>query len=320
MTELSVLVPAYNEAASILQTVSSIHACLSDAGITHEILVINDGSQDNTSELAAQAGATVIDHPANAGYGHSLKTGLYHARYEWCAIIDADGTYPAGKLKEFVDYIPHFDMVVGARLGQHYWGSASKRLGRLLLGSLVAYITGRHVPDINSGMRLFRKSIALAHIRRISSGFSFTTTLTLAMLMESHFVKYIPIEYYKRAGKSKVRILPDSLRMLQILSIATLYYNPLKLFLPISVAALGVGAIFALGNMIWGDVESVTWVLLGLGILSALLVGGIGFAVEAIRLHRLSLAEEVPSAFRDVNRSSSADLTHHPVERNNIIG
>jgi len=280
---LSILIPAYNEAASITSTIQQLRAVMDRTDTVYEIIVIDDGSKDDTATLAEQTGARVIRHPINGGYGRALKTGMRNAAYDWCAIADADGSYPLERLPDMLAYIPRFDMVVGARTGQHYWGSFSKRIGRLALLRLVAFVVGRKVPDVNSGFRVFRKDIALRHARRISSGFSFTTTLTLAMFLEEHFVYYMPIDYLVRAGKSHVKIRQDSLRTLQILTQAILYYNPLKLFLPVCITSVVIGLIVGLVTALSGAALSGLY-FLGLSILVALVIGALGFISESIRL------------------------------------
>jgi glycosyltransferase involved in cell wall biosynthesis len=229
--KISVLIPAFDEARSIESTIARVATVLGASGIDYETIVIDDGSTDETAALAEATGARVLRHPANAGYGRALKTGLRAASGEWVAIVDADGTYPVEDLPRLLEGTPRFDMVVGARRGAHYRGSLLKWLGRQVLERMVHFVAGVRVPDVNSGMRVFRKTIALANIARIGNGFSFTTTLTLAMLLEGHFVQYVPIDYAPRIGTSKVRMSRDTLRMLQILVMAINWYNPLKLFL-----------------------------------------------------------------------------------------
>jgi polyisoprenyl-phosphate glycosyltransferase len=281
---LSCLIPAFNEADSIVATIQEIKNVMGATGTVYEIIVIDDGSRDNTAILAQEAGVKVVRHPKNGGYGLALKTGMRHASYDWIAIVDADGSYPIQRLQDLLNHIPHFDMVVGARTGQEYWGSARKRFGRLMLNRLVEFVIGQRIPDINSGFRIFRKEIALAHSRRISSGFSFTTTLTLAMFLESHFVHYVPVDYFKRTGKSKVKMGRDTLRLLQILVQAILYYNPLKLFLPVCIASVGIGVVVALLALLAGSAYGL--LVLAFSILVAFVIGALGLVAEEIRLTR----------------------------------
>ena len=281
----SILIPAYNEALSIVPTIQQTRAVMDQMGVPYEIIVIDDGSEDGTGEQAQGAGVRVILHPTNGGYGRALKTGMEYAIYSWCAILDADSSYPIEQLPSLLAYVPQFDMVVGARTGPHFAGRLSKRVGRIILHQLVRFVIGRKIPDVNSGFRVFRKEIAQKHSRLISSGFSFTTTLTLAMFLEGYFVKYVPIEYHQRAGKSKVRYGRDILRMIQILTTAVLYYNPLKLFLLLCGATVLVGAVLALIGLLFSPALAFT--LFALSILVAFLMGGIGFLSEMVRLAKL---------------------------------
>jgi len=235
---MSVVIPAYNEASAIIETIASVNAVLNRVHIEHEVIVVDDGSSDQSGQLAKNAKAIVAQHPENLGYGAALKTGILHAHYEWIAILDADGSYPVEELTALLEYIPAFDMVVGARTGKYYQGGLFKQPSRKMFQWLSEFVTGRRIPDINSGMRIFRRDIVLRHFPQISSGFSFTTTLTLAMMLEGHFVKYVPISYRERIGKSHVRYLRDTLRSTQIIVQAILYYNPIKFFLLLMIAAL----------------------------------------------------------------------------------
>lgn len=279
---LSLLIPAFNEAAVIGATIAQAVEVLHAASIDHEVIVIDDGSTDGTAESAAAPGVHVLRHPVNAGYGRSLKTGLRQAKGEWIAIVDADGTYPIPAIPELVALAPPFDMVVGARGGDAYRGSAWKSFGRAALSRLVLFVAGVRVPDVNSGMRVFRRSIALENIDRIGNGFSFTTTLTLAMLLEGHFIKYVPIAYHRRVGSSKVRLGRDTLRMLQIVVVAILAYNPIKLFLALCGAAMIVGAIGGCMDLFLsrGAHLGAIFVLTGV---ACILVLGAGFACELLR-------------------------------------
>ncbi|MGO9138866.1 MAG: glycosyltransferase family 2 protein [Syntrophales bacterium] len=281
---ISLIVPAYNEAASIKQTIEKIRQVMDHSQHMYELLVVDDGSADETAQIAETCDVRVIRHPANSGYGNALKTGLQHSQYDWCAIVDADESYPLDRLPDLIGYIPEFDMVVGARTGANYWGHFGKRIARTLLLWMISFVIGRQIPDANSGMRVFRKDIALAHIRRISSGFSFTTTITLAFFLEGHFVKYVPISYLARTGKSKVKLWIDSLRTLQMLVQAILYYNPAKLFLMLCICLFSIGTLSGL----------LCFLLINAGIgifvfvstfLCTFVIGAIGLLAEAIRLY-----------------------------------
>jgi polyisoprenyl-phosphate glycosyltransferase len=240
---ISIVIPAFNEEIIIQNTVKRCYNALASIECeNYEVIVVDDCSNDNTAELAKNAGATVIKHPHNAGYGRSLKDGIKIAKNDIIVITDADGTYPLEEIPNlFNEYKKGFDMVVGARQGKNYDESFSKKILRKLLKFLVEYTAGRKIDDINSGLRIFSKSTIIKYFDTLCDTFSFTTSATLAYMMTGKFVKYIPIEYHKRVGKTKVKLFRDSLRTLQYIIEAIIYYNPLKIFLALSVLILSFG-------------------------------------------------------------------------------
>lgn len=232
---ISIIIPAYNEQDAIVETVKSARRVLTDDGIEPcEILVVDDGSSDETANLAREAGAEVIKHPHNIGYGRSLKDGIRNAKFDTVVITDADGTYPLDEIPSLLkEYKNGFNMVVGARTGKHYRESWFKAPLRMILKWLVEFTAGRKIPDINSGLRVFSKKEAIPYLNHLCDTFSFTTSITLAYMMTGKYVSYIPIPYSKRVGQSKVRLFRDSLRTLQYIVQSILYYNPIKLFIVI---------------------------------------------------------------------------------------
>lgn len=239
---ITVVIPAKDEEDGIIGTVQQVRSALKE--LPHEIIVVDDGSGDATRERALSAGARVVVHPHNLGYGASLKSGIRTAKFDTIVITDADGTYPNELILDLLKvYEKGFDMVVGARQGENYLGSWLKAPMRAILKFLVEYTTGRKVPDVNSGFRIFSKSRVLDRFDLYCDTFSFTTSLTLYYSMNALFVGYVPIPYHKRVGKTKVRLLQDSLLTLQYIIEAVTYYNPLKFFVLISffllVAASG---------------------------------------------------------------------------------
>jgi glycosyltransferase involved in cell wall biosynthesis len=237
---VSVVIPAFNEEASVAAVVEQLHGILGQAQIVHEILVVDDGSGDATAERAAAAGARVVRNPTNKGYGYSLLRGIAAASHELIAITDADSTYPAEVLPQLVTACDQYDMVIGSRTGRYYKGSWLKRLSRLAFRLLAEFTSGTRIPDINSGLRVFRRDFVLKHRKAISTGYSFTTTVTLIALLEGCHLLYVPISYHKRVGKSKVRWARDILRSLQIITEVILLYNPLKFFLLLAMVPLGL--------------------------------------------------------------------------------
>lgn len=244
---ISIVIPALNESSSIGLTIQSCKMTMEANSIEYEIIVVDDGSSDNTPNIAIENGANVVRHPHNVGYGRSLKDGILAAKFDTIVITDADGTYPVDRIPDlYSEYQQGFDMVVGARTGKNYDESTGKKILRIILKNLVEYTAGRKIPDINSGLRIFSKQKATPYYRFLCDTFSFTTSLTLAYMMNGMFVKYIPIEYHKRVGTtSKVKLFRDSLRTLQFIVEAMLYYNPIKVFIAISAFTF-IGSIFLL--------------------------------------------------------------------------
>ncbi len=239
---ISVVIPAYNEENAIENTINEIWDVFQTMPLSqneYEIIIVNDGSTDNTGTRAAAAGVYVINHPHNVGYGRSLKDGILHAKFDTIVITDADRTYPFEMVPAlYKEYQKGFDMVVGARTGEHYRESNFKSPLRRILKFLVEFTAGRKVPDVNSGLRIFSKQTITGYLHHLCDTFSFTTSATLAYMMTGRFVTYIPIPYEKREGKSKVRLFRDSLLTLQYILQAINYYNPIKIFILFSLLCI----------------------------------------------------------------------------------
>lgn len=238
----SIVIPAYNEADAIRGVLDELHKIKHSGAL--EIIVVNDCSSDETGQRAQKPGVIVLSNVQNSGYGYSLKRGISRATHEHIVILDADGSYPVAMLPKLItEYERGFDMVVGARQGFHYRGSTLKRIARVCFRAISEFSTGRKIPDINSGCRIFKRDIAKSFFHTLSSGFSFTTTITLAFMLNAHSVHYVPIEYHKRTGKSKVKYVRDTLRAAQLIVESIVIYNPIKLFLLASLAVVAVGLV-----------------------------------------------------------------------------
>jgi glycosyltransferase involved in cell wall biosynthesis len=238
---VSIVIPAFNEEGAITNGIREIRAIMEPQDYEYEIIVVDDGSKDRTAELARAEKVTVLMIPENRGYGASLKTGIRHSRFETIVITDADGTYPAHNIPDLITQLDGYDMVVGARTGKHVDIPLVRQPAKWLLRVLASYLSGQHIPDLNSGLRVMRKDLVRRFAHLLPPGFSFTTTITLAALCSSFLVKYSPIDYHARIGKSKIR--PGHAFDFTLLIIRTIvYFNPLKVFLPL-------GAIFFIGGL-----------------------------------------------------------------------
>ena len=290
---LTVVIPVFNEEDAILDTIQEMFIALHKNGLMFEVVVVDDGSSDKTLEVLRELtnspiikkeykSLKVIHHPHNMGYGAAIKTGLRNAKYEYCAIIDADLTYSPDEMVNLFEIIKNegFDMVVGMRTGTFYKGNFRKQILRFILRKIVEYMSGRSIPDINSGARVFKKSIAMKNSRILSDKFSFTTSLTLAFMMRHCFVHYEPIQYFGRKGITKVKIIKDSLRTLGFILSVSAFFNPLRIFFPFVLLIL----LFALIVLSFSLFLSNLTILLisALICLTAILVFSIGIMAHII--------------------------------------
>ncbi len=290
---LTVVIPVYNEDEAILHTIDEMFLALKRKNLKFQVVVVNDGSSDSTydvlttllessAKLKKYDSLEVIHHPHNMGYGAAIKTGLQHARYEYCAIIDADLTYSPDEMVSLFEILKNrnFDMVVGMRTGKFYKGTLGKQILRFILRKIVEYMSGRSIPDINSGARVFKKSIAMKNSRILSDKFSFTTSLTLAFMMRHCFVHYEPIQYFGRKGVTKVRIIKDSIRTLGFILSVSAFFNPLRIFFPFFVLIMLLGLSAFVISIILTSFEMLLVSLLI--ILTATLVFSIGIMAHII--------------------------------------
>ena len=225
----TVVVPAYNEEKGIEKVIRELKFLGN-----FEVIVVDDGSTDGTYEAVQHMGVKVIRHDHNMGYGASIKTGIRNAKHETIVITDADGTYPTEMIPELLQYSDEFDMVVGARIGERVKVPLIRKPAKRVLSLLANYAVDYNIPDLNSGLRVFKKSIVERYFHILPARFSFTTTITLVLLNDGYPVKYIPINYHKRVGASKIRSV-DTLNFLLLLIRTTMYFNPLRFLLPVSV-------------------------------------------------------------------------------------
>jgi glycosyltransferase involved in cell wall biosynthesis len=283
---VTMIIPAYNEGLGVAAQIEAVHTALRGHEIPHEILVVDDASRDNTSEEALKAGARVLRHVENRGYGASIKAGIDAATYDIVGIIDADCTYPADQLPTMLDMLAEADMVVGARTGQNVQIPLVRRPAKWVLTRLAAIIAGRSIPDLNSGLRVFRRQTIRQYFPILSNRFSFTTTSTLALLADEYRVVYHPIDYYARVGQSKI-VPRHFMDFIMLVFRMAMLFQPMKIFVPLALAIGGFGTFKVIFDIIsffprtgkWGwdmlfqPVLSTSAVLLLLVGLQLLLIG-----------------------------------------------
>lgn len=240
----SIVLPAYNEELGIEKTLDQLQESLKEANCKYEIVVVNDGSIDKTGEiLRSRSDIVLVEHRRNRGYGAALKTGIRSARYSLIVITDADGTYPNHRIPELVKLAQNADMVVGARIGANVKYPLIRKIPKWFLVRFAEWISKSSIPDLNSGLRVFQKSTVERFLNILPDTFSFTTTITLAMLTNNYVVHYEPVDYYYRLGKSKIKPIRDTLRFVQLILRSGVYFAPLRVFMP-------VAALFFVGFLI----------------------------------------------------------------------
>ena len=250
---LSMVIPAYNEKEGIDRVLQKLKGTLDQLDIPSEIIVIDDGSTDGTSEvLSTIEHVRVIRHQQNKGYGAAIKAGLEKASYGWIGIIDADGTYPDEKIPELVAAMEENDMVVGARVVKGVSIPWIRRPAKWTLNLLANYLAQQKIPDLNSGLRIFKKEVAERFLNILPNRFSFTTTITLATMCDNYKVVFVPIDYFQRDGKSKIRPIQDTMNFLQMIVRTVLYFDPLRVFLPIGFGLILTSTVLFILRLIKG--------------------------------------------------------------------
>jgi glycosyltransferase involved in cell wall biosynthesis len=236
----SVIVPAFHEAEGIADVVSA----LVTAGPWHEIIVVDDGSRDDTGGRARAAGATVLRHPYNKGNGAAVKTGLRHATGVHVLIVDGDGQHSPSDARRLVERLGDFDLVIGARAAATQ-ATIGRRAGNAALNGLATYLTGRRIPDLTSGFRAAKRTVLVEFLHLIPNGFSTPTTTTLACIKAGYSVEFVPIEAGRRQGNSKIKFARDGAKFFLIIVKIVTFFSPLRVFLPVSIACFSVGALYA---------------------------------------------------------------------------
>ncbi len=255
--EVSVVIPAFNEDTALTRQLHELAAVMRQSGWRHEILVVDDGSTDNTAATAARCGVRVLRLPANGGYGNALKAGIAAAAYHWILITDADGTYPPQAIPSLLDRAAEAAMVVGARIGTHVQEPWARKPAKWLLRQYASLVAMQRIPDLNSGMRLMRRPLVRRFWELLPAGFSFTTTITLATLAAGLPVVYVPIDYLPRVGTSKIRSF-DFFRFARIITRMALRFRPLRLLAPAGL--LPLAATSRLGYLLAGSCALTLWV------------------------------------------------------------
>ncbi|HSL57149.1 MAG TPA: glycosyltransferase family 2 protein [Acidimicrobiales bacterium] len=246
--DVSVVLPVFNEAGHVVAEIDRIRAAMDASHRTWELIVVDDGSTDGTAEvLAGVEGIRLIRFPENRGSGSARRVGTREARGEIVVWTDADMTYPNHQIPDLVDALGDYDQVVGARTTEEGTLKVFRVPAKWFVRKLAEYLTEHRIPDLNSGFRAFRRSVAMPYLHHLPAGFSCVTTITMTFLANGHLVRYVPIDYAERAGTSKFHWWADTRRYLLQVVRLILSYNPLRVFMPVGLVLFAIGA----GKLVW---------------------------------------------------------------------
>jgi glycosyltransferase involved in cell wall biosynthesis len=284
---VSVVIPAHNEEAGLGAVLEELRQAAPE--VVSEIIVVDDGSTDGTAALAAAAGVRVIRHASNRGYGAALKSGIAAATGDYVLTMDADGQHrleDVASLCDAIAAVPRPECIIGHRtklLHSPLW----RMPGKWFLTRLAQILTQRRIPDLNSGLRLIRRDVAMRYVRLCPQGFSFSTTITMALLSRGYSVEFIPIEVQARKGKSTVTMVTGFDTILLVIRLATLF-NPLRLFLPLSFVFTLAGIAWGIPHMIARHGVTVASMLL---IMTGILLFALGLICDQVAQLRLERYE-----------------------------
>ncbi|MBN2293623.1 MAG: glycosyltransferase family 2 protein [Pirellulales bacterium] len=287
--KLSILLPAFNEEKAIEQVLDEIVDALVDEDILYEILVVDDASTDATVEAAerfadrcTRCAVRVIRRPIRQGAGAARKTGIRQARGEIVVMLDADGSYWPHSIPDLLQYFPAYDQVNGARTSEQGTLPLLRMPAKWFIRKLACYLSGHKIPDLNTGLKAFKRDAMLPWLWVVPDGFSCVTTMTLAFLTNGHAVKYVPTPYRPRIGKSKFHPIKDTFSYLSTVLRMVLYFRPLKVFMPLSglMMLLGV-AKTVMSFTLTGSMQESDIVLFTAGFMTGIL----GLLAEVIVAH-----------------------------------
>ncbi|MEA3464088.1 MAG: glycosyltransferase family 2 protein, partial [Patescibacteria group bacterium] len=234
MKKISAIIPAYNEETTIKKVIKGLQSAFELSSVSYEIIVVNDASKDQTGTLIDRIeNITAIHHSENQGYGASIKTGAEIAQGEYILIIDGDATYPTEIIPQMIEYTNNYALVSGKRGGKNFdarW-LYLQRIGKFILRMVASYITQYKIPDINCGLRIYKKEIFNKFLHLYPNQFSLTTTSLVAFLSNNYRVKFIPINYHKRTGKSTLRPFKSFGQFMNLILKISLFFKPIRIFL-----------------------------------------------------------------------------------------
>jgi glycosyltransferase involved in cell wall biosynthesis len=283
--KVSVIIPAYNEAQAIGSTVKDVQSMAAGSGRNYEIIVVDDGSTDGTGDIAEQAGAKVMRHRRNKGYGASLKTGVLESDGDMVVFFDADNQFESADIERVVEAAESAHAAFGSRTSRSY-APFSRKGGKKLLGLLANYLAKTKIPDLNCGLRAIRRGVLLEYLHLLPNGFSASTTTTLIILREGYEVAFVPITVKKRVGKSTVRPIKDGIETALLVLRLTTLLDPFRVFGPASIFLFVFGVIWGTHYLLKGRGLSMASLFLLVSSVTVFFFGLLADQIASLRRER----------------------------------
>ncbi len=280
MCEVSIVIPAYNEAEAIEEVVRGAIDVMRAADLKYEIIVVDDGSVDRTAQIVRKIeDVKLLQHPYHKGVGRARMTGIKGAEGDIIVMTDGDGSHSSKDILVLLNYIDQYDMVVGARKTEAGTLRLIRKPTKWVLRRLAEYISNEKISDLNSGLRAFKKELALKYFNILPEGHSWVSTITIAFLCDHYNVKYIPVDYYSRKGRSTFRPIADTTAYFLLIFRTIMYFKPLRIFAPIAATVFALGVIRTIYDAkILHDIKESDVIT----VLAGILIGVLGLLADLI--------------------------------------
>lgn len=276
---VTIVLPAYNEEEAIAKVIDDVKAAMSTTAYAHEILVVDDCSADRTAEIAQSRGVRVVKRTVQGGSGSSRRTGILESQGEIIVMLDADGSYESNDIPKLLAYFPQYDQVNGARTSEQGTMKLLRTPAKWIIRKLACYLTRTNIPDLNTGLKAFKKDIMRKYLWVLPDGFSCVTTMTLAFLANGYAVKYVPTTYHKRIGKSKFHPIKDTAAYMNTVVRMVMYFKPLRVFGPAALLLLGFAVVKSVLSLFYTSSLQESDIII---FMMAIMLGALGLIADLI--------------------------------------
>lgn len=277
--KVSIVLPAFNEEQAIAKVIEDVQAAMKEAPMPYEILVVDDNSDDRTAEIASSQKVRVVRRRIRGGSGASRRTGILESKGEIIVMLDADGSYEASDIPKMLAYFPDYDQVNGARTSEQGTMKLLRTPAKWFIRKLACYLTSTYIPDLNTGLKAFKKDIMKKYLWVLPDGFSCVTTMTLAFLANGYAVKYIPSQYHKRIGQSKFHPVKDTAAYLNTVVRMVMYFKPLRVFGPVTIILSAFALVKSCLSLLYTATLQESDIII---FMTAIMLGALGLIADVI--------------------------------------